>query len=278
VGGGIVRRQLVTADPAAVQAHDHTSWRGHGPRELHRVAARAFTVALERNERLLLVAEAPRADWLEGLADVEGLIERGTLTLTSVDEAYAAADEPGVQRAQFERMTAQAIADGYAGLCVVADNSRLAAGDDEEFAAWLAWESTADEMQATGPVTGICYFDLDRVPAPRLKALAAMHLVRSEGFPAPPFQLYFDAGALRVHGELDSFGLDEVRRVVAAALSVAPHELDISGVTFINHRALIALDQMARAGVPVRLRGATPLARRIWQMINLPAAALEFSA
>lgn len=272
-----MRRHVVTADPSAVRAQDHTSWCGHGPHELHRVAARTFSSARVRNERLLLVADAPRTDWLDGLADADVLVERGILQLTTVDEAYANAEDPAAQRAQFDQLVEQAIADGYSGLCVVGDNSRLIGGTDEDFDAWLSWEATADQMQATRPLTGLCYFDLDQVPSSRLTELAAMHLVRSEGFPEPPFQIFFDDGALRLRGELDSFVADALGRVVGAALDAAHYELDISGVTFINHRALIALEHVARTGSPVRLRGARPVVRRIWEMVDLPGT-LEFCA
>jgi hypothetical protein len=47
----------------------------------------------------------------------------------------------------FEEVIDAALADAYSGVSVVADNSMMAAGSVDDFAAWLGWEATADELQ-----------------------------------------------------------------------------------------------------------------------------------
>lgn len=271
-----MRRHLVTGDAAGLRAHDHTAWCGEGPRQLHRLAASVFNAAAQRNELMLLVSDQPRPEWLVDLEHLDVLLERGALRLASVDEVYRNLADPAAQLHQFEATLDQAIAEGYTGLSVVADNSRMVEGSDEDFDAWLAWEATADQLQVAKQILGVCYFDLQRVPVDRLAQLSAMHPVRYEGFPRPTFQVFCDADALRVLGELEGLNTDEVRRIVGAAVSVTGRELDISELEFIDHHALLALDQVARSGAEVRLRGARNIVHRVWGLLDVTTPALEF--
>jgi hypothetical protein len=271
-----MRRHLVTGDAAGLRAHDHTAWCGEGPRQLHRLAASVFSAAAERNELMLMVSDQPRPEWLLDLEHLDVLLERGALRLASVDEVYANLSDPVAQLQQFEATLEQALAEGYSGLSVVADNSRMVEGSEEEFETWLAWEATADLLQEANQVLGVCYFDLQRVPIDRLAQLSAMHPVRCVEFPQPSFQVFCDADALRVLGELEGLNTDQVRRVVGAAVSVTGRELDISELEFIDHHALLALDQVARSGASVRLRGARNIVHRVWGLLDVTTPALEF--
>lgn len=271
-----MRRHLVTGDAAGLRAHDHTAWCGEGPRQLHRLAASVFDEAAQRNELMLLVSDQPRPEWLVDLEHLDALLERGDLRLASVDAVYANFFDPVAQLHQFEATLEQALAEGYSGLSVVADNSRMVEGSDEDFDAWLAWEATADQLQLNRQVLGVCYFDLQRVPTERLAQLAAMHPVRYQGFPRPTFEVFCDADALRVLGELEGLNTDEVQRVVGAAVSVTGRELDISDLEFIDHNALLALDQIARSGTNIRVRGARSIVHRVWGLLDVPTPALEF--
>jgi hypothetical protein len=226
---------------------------------------------------MLLVSDEPRREWLEDLDDVDALIERGALQLSSVDEVYAHPIDPVAQLGEFEATVSRALAEGYSGVSVVADNSRLISGGEEDFGAWLAWEATADQLQASRPILGVCYFDVRRVPRNRLIELAAMHPVRYEGFPESSFQVFCEADALRVLGDLEGIYSDELRRVVGSAVAVTGRDLDISEVEFIDHKALLALDEVARSGIMVRVRGARTIVHRVWDLLDLTTPALEFS-
>jgi MEDS: MEthanogen/methylotroph, DcmR Sensory domain len=272
-----MRRHLVTADGAELRPHDHTAWCGHGPRQLHRLASSVFTAAAQRNELMLLVSDEPRREWLTDLENVDPLLERGALRLIPAEEVYAYPADAAAQLGQFEAIVEQALADGYTGVSVVADNSRLVETSQDDFDAWLAWEAAADQLQLTRPIVGVCYFDLRRVPSNRMAELAAMHPVRYEGFPTPTFQIFCEGDALRVLGDLDAFHSHEVRRVVSAAVSVTGRELDISELEFIDHKTLLTLDEVARSGASVRLRGARSIVHRVWSLLDLTTPALEFS-
>ena len=57
----------------------------------------------------------------------------------------------------------------------------------------------------------------------------------------------------------------QVRRVVGTAVSVTGRELDISELDFIDHKTLLTLDEVARSGASVRLRGARSIVHRVWK-------------
>jgi anti-anti-sigma regulatory factor len=108
--------------------------------------------------------------------------------------------------------------------------------------------------------------------------LAAMHPVRCAQFPQPDFQVFCDADALRVIGDLEGIHRDQIRRVVGSAVSATGRELDISELDFMDHNALLTLDEVSRSGAGVRLRGARNIVHRVWQLLDLPKPALEFSS
>lgn len=271
-----MRRRFTTSNAAEFQLHDHVAWSGTGHEALSRLAVSAFSAAAPRGEKMLLVAEHPEPGHLDGLDDAEELIRRGALELASVEDTYAHMLDPVAQRAAIERLVDQALDEGYTGMCIVAENSRLACGSDEEFEAWLAWESTVERMEAIKPLIGICFFDRQVVPRQRLADLAAIHPVLSVGFDTPVFQLFFDGDAVRVAGEMDALCADQLHRILANAPVADKPLLDVSDVSFMDHRALLTLNQVARQHNGFRVRNAKPLVQRVWQLLDLSNPALEF--
>lgn len=225
---------------------------------------------------MLFVSDAADPARLAGVEDVEGLLRRGQLQVATVEETYREIFDPAAQLAIFEEVLDQALGEGYSGMCVVADNSRLVVGSDEEFAAWLAWESAAEWFEAKRPVTGICYFDRAKVTATRLADLAAMHPVLSSGFDAPDFQVFVDGDVLRLVGEVDSFCSGRLHRILTNVPKTPELDLDLSEVAFMNHRALLALNQAAGDRHQVRIFGARPIVRRVWDLLDLSTPELKF--
>jgi ABC-type transporter Mla MlaB component len=272
-----MRRQLVASDPGELQAHDHVLWCGEGSRPLHELAVAVFRSAVRRRERMLFVAEQPRLDWLAALEDLDQLLATGALHVVPVRDIYLGSSDVQEQRARFEGEVAEALDHGYSGLRVVADNSRLLGTTEREFADWLAWEAVADEMQATRPLSGVCYFDRLRVPAARLVDLAALHPVRGDRSVQATFQVFseLDDHTLRLVGEIDGTAAHQIERVVGAAVSATGRALDISSLGFIDHRALLSLEAIARSGTKVQLRGASDFVHRLWELLDVPKPALE---
>lgn len=274
-GAPVVRRHLAVPELENVLPHDHVAWCGDGPDALDRVAATSFASAVARRERLVLVSDRPEPGPLGGL-DARALLAAGTLQCFPVADVYGGTGDPDARWGLLEGLLEEATAAGYGGLCVVADCSVVAEGDEEAFAAWLAWEARVDELLASRPVTGVCFFDRRRLPPARRADLAALHPVRSEALGAPSFQLFVDDGAVRVLGALDVWCADQLERLLASAPSLARWTFDLSEVEFVDHRALRVLNEAARRDGPVRLRGATGIVRRVWDVLGEVAPALEF--
>lgn len=270
------RRQHTALDPCGLGVHDHVAWCGDGTQPLYDVAVSVFSRAAKRDELMVFVSDDPDRHRLAGLEGVEDLIARGTLQLHSVTETYGQALDPSAQRSLFEGLLDGALADGHTGISVVADNSALAAGSDDEFASWLDWEATADALQASRPVGGVCYFDRRRVPSGRMADLAVMHPVLSADFEAPSFQIFVDGDAFRVVGALDYFCIEQLRRIVRSAPTVTTRTLDISEAEFIHHSALWALNDLAAQQHRISLYGATDIVRRVWSLLDLASPALDF--
>jgi anti-anti-sigma regulatory factor len=269
-----MRRSLVTSDPAELAAHDHVAWAGCGLDALYGVAVTAFGAAVRRGQQLMFVADDPDPERLAGLADRDDLLDRGALQLVSVSDTYAEPMDMAAQQAGFETALDAALAEGYTGICVVADNSESACGDD--FAAWLEWEATADRLQSRRPITGICFFDTERVPEERLADVATLHPVVSDDLGAASYRLFADEGVVRVIGDLDTFGAARLERILQSAPPLTDGVIDVADVGFIDHAALLTLNRVAAAGDTLRIRGAKPIVRRLWDLLDVRTPALEF--
>jgi hypothetical protein len=151
--------------------HGHLGWCFRGTAQFEGLAGPFLAEGSARHERLVLVSDDPRPDqwprWLLGT---------GQLTIASTDEVYGPGRvvDASSQRKAFEAMVDEALADGYAGLRVIADNTSLIEGP-ERLEAWLAWEVAADRFMAERPVTGLCTFDEARARPEDLAAARAVH-------------------------------------------------------------------------------------------------------
>jgi anti-anti-sigma regulatory factor len=270
------RRRTTIADPGSFRAHDHVAWRGDGSEELGRVAVGAFRTAALRGDLLVFVAEEPQPERLAALGDIEALLDRGALRLITIDDAYVHQADPDRQLAIFETELGKALEAGFAGACVVADNTRCVTGSDEEFARWLAWEAMTDRLQAARPLNGVCFFDAGRIPDDRLSDLATVHPVLSGEFEPPSFQLFVDGDSAIVTGALDHWSADRLRRILSNASTFSALGLDLSAVEFVDHRALLALQEVASHVGPIQLRGASPIVRKVWELLDVDSPALEF--
>jgi hypothetical protein len=274
-----VRRELTARDPRSLQPHDHVFWSGNGTAGLYDLASAALAAGARRNERLLFVAIDPDAGRLAGVGDLELLLARGQLQLHDVEAIYGAEGtfSHTTQLETFEGVLDDALAAGYSGIRVVADNTPLVADTGEEgYKSWLRWEQLTDRFQAASPVTGICYFDSDALDDERLADLAALHPVRAANAVAPPFRFFSDEGAVSVTGALDLWSSQRFERVLSTTPADQPLFLDLSRAEFVDHRALLALNDVATAARPVWIDGASRLVCELPSLLQLPTPYLRF--
>ena len=265
-------------DSADPDLCEHTVWFGDGIDDLYELATRALGTGARRGEKLLFGAEQRDADRLRARGEMDRLLASGQLQVLATDTVYSAhaALDPADLISMFERLLDDAISSGYRGLRVVADNTAWAADGEEAFSRWLTWEHMADRFQASSGATGICYFDRTRLAGERQMALASLHTARGASTPPPPFTLTAGPeGTSILAGELDLYSADAFARVVVAAPSEAPLVVDLSGVEFIDHRALLVLARAASPSRPVRLLHAAPMHRKLVELLGAGAAGLS---
>lgn len=76
--------------------------------------------------------------------------------------------------AVFADCLADAVADGFSGLRVAADNTSSIA-TTAKLEAWMRWEAVADRFIEENPGTGLCAFDRDRVDRDVLSTVIGAH-------------------------------------------------------------------------------------------------------
>lgn len=274
---GLVRAHGAVTEVPEAGATDHLCWVYDDDGDFD-VAVRMFLAGgLARGERLLCVGERviePLAGATAQLGDTDGLRAEGVLQTLTLAEAYAATGTftPEAQLEFYERATRAAIADGYEGLRVVADVGGLAERADTR-EVLLRWEHLADEYMARGSgMTAMCTYRRD-LPGAALSEAAAVHpLVHAPA--TPPFQIFFDGGHVALSGSVDTFGADRLARVLASSsVSGERAVLDLALVDFVDVAASRVIARWAQdldaRSLPLEVRGASPLLRRMWQVLGL---------
>lgn len=219
-------------------------------------------------------AERLRDDLAE-LSDRDALIEAGWLTVVPLDEVYevgAPANTPERLRA-YDALMDDALADGYRGLRVMAEVTRLLA-DPAGAADHARWEAVADGYMEDRPLSALCGYDRGVVAAEALADVACVHPLVHGPEHLSPFRLYAADGGLALEGEVDFFSAPALARAMRARVA-EPGEtvLDLGGLRFIDVAGIQALEGERRAlaaqGRQVVLRSASPAVRRLSRLVDL---------
>ncbi|MFI5937692.1 MEDS domain-containing protein [Actinoplanes sp. NPDC051494] len=174
--------------------------------------------------------------------------------------------------------TEQALADGFTGLCVVADTTRLV-GTPARLDAFARYEYRVDRYMRGHPFTAMCAFDRTVVDDAVIDEMACIHPDSDA-----PFRLYAtttgDAGA-GLAGELDAATHERFEHALdRAELEPADGEvvLEAGDLTFIDHNSLVHLDTYARRrGAVLALRTPLGVAGRMAGLLGLTALRVEIT-
>jgi anti-anti-sigma regulatory factor len=242
-------------------------------------ARQYFAAGLARGDRLLWIGDDFPTD--VGLPGAESLLARGALQLLPRSSSYEASAErfvPADQLAFYDAATRQARADGYHGLCVVAEVTEMAA-DPHRRADLVEWEHMADRFIADGSgMSAMCLYEGDRLPEETVTELATVHPWNHTS-EEPPFVVWFDGERLRLAGCVDTFHADRL----GAVLQTTPVEgaevvLDLADLEFVDAagtRVIARWAQGMRArGVAVRLARAPRFFVRVWRLLGFDQAPL----
>jgi hypothetical protein len=239
-----------------MRPHDHIGWVFAGQAQFDELTEPFLDEGAERGELLMYVTAAPRPATVSRLRERHGA---RAVRAASISDAYGESGvvNPVTQRASFASVLADALADGFTGIRVAADNTSLVA-DERRLAAWIRWEHVADRFMAENAVTGLCAFDGERVDVNRLRHLATLHPLSSAAEPEPQFRMFAHGGDLWLEGQIDSFAVSEL----PLALAVLPPKtgvlIDLSAAGFMSRAPLNRLRRLADTGVTVTIRGEGP--------------------
>jgi hypothetical protein len=232
-----------------MRPHDHIGWAFSGPDEFAEVAREFLQEGLELGEYLLFVAGNPDEDAYRRLARSFAPTE---LTVASIADVYG---ESGIvdangQRATFAATLEQALAAGFTGIRVAADNSALVQ-TPERLKAWMQWELVADRFMAEHRVTGLCGFDRTAVNVDTLRHLVTLHPLSSAAEPVPQFRLFVDTKGLCLEGDIDDIALGHLRRALDILPKGTPAAVDVAGARARDGAVQAELRHLAAAGVLV---------------------------
>jgi hypothetical protein len=236
-----------------MRPHDHIEWVFAGTSEFVALAAPFLAEGAARGERVMYVAQDPDPMDMAGIADGCG---PGALIVTSIAEVYGAGCivDPERQHAVYTAAAEDALAAGFSGIRVAAENTPLVA-DEERLAAWLRWEVVADRMLSEYQITALCAFDQEQVDVSTLRRIAALHPLSSASGPMPQYRLFSAAGDVRAEGQLDPLVVMQLWRAIEDLPSGTGIQVDLSTATLTSHAVMTGLGQLCRAGVRVTIRG-----------------------
>jgi len=174
------------------------------------------------------------------------------LQVASIAEVYGASGfvDADKQRATFAGALRDALADGYSGIRVAADNTSLVV-DSPRRAAWVQWELIADHFMSKNPVTGLCAFDRERVDVDVLRHLSTLHPLSNADSPTPQFRIFVDDGALWIEGDVNAIAIDEALNALEHMPWMTDLVVDLSTTSFVTKKLRSSFDGLSRAGLNV---------------------------
>jgi hypothetical protein len=236
-----------------MRPHDHIGWVFDGPGGFDALAGPFLAEGAARGERLMYITADPDPDVA---ARYGAILGPRTFQVASIAEVYGPTGlvDATSQRATFASAVAVALAEGFTGIRVAADNTPLVA-DQVRLAAWVRWEITADKFMSENQVTGLCAFDRTRVDVDRLRHLATLHPLSSSDSPVPQYRMFTDNGNLCVEGQIDSFAVSELPRVLDVLPPKTGVLVDLANATLVSRAPLTRLRRLCDTGVTVTIRG-----------------------
>lgn len=230
-----------------MRPHDHIGWVFSGAEEFAEVARDFLTEGLELGEYLLFVAGNPAEPAYLRMASSFAPTELQVASIADVYGASGVVDAHG-QRATFADTLARALADGYTGIRVAADNTALVRTPNR-FKAWMHWELVADRFMSENRVTGLCGFDRTAVNVDTLRHLVTLHPLSSAAEPIPQFRLFVDTHGLCLEGDIDDLAMGHLHRALDIMPKGTPVVVDVARARPRDGSVRTELQQLAGAGV-----------------------------
>jgi hypothetical protein len=218
---------------------------------------------------------AEQRERLDALSEVGELADSGALLFFNLRDLYpkGRAVDFDAQVALFSAATDASVADGYTGLRVAADVTDLVT-DPETREAHLRWESFADRALSVKPLTVLCGYRRDLLPAQLLQDLAAIHPAANADADDVPFHVFGQDGDLALAGEVDLFSSEALDRALGFACGAGETpSLTLEALDFIDHRGLETLARRTPGpegtGECCAIRNEPPVVKRLCDLLEL---------
>ncbi|MEN9504743.1 MAG: hypothetical protein RI958_669 [Actinomycetota bacterium] len=235
---------------------------------------------LALGERVACAGLGPVEHLMAELADVVGPSASRRLAMAHRDGRLVMLDDaapsaaPPVPWDHLGSVAALAMATrthGYAGLRVVRDATPLMTGRRSDRQRSVCFEHLLDRYCLLHPLTVSCCYDIDAVGADAVGEAAAVHRHADRGLTA--FRLSFTSGSdLALFGSVDAFTCVSFSETLER-IDLTPGRfltLDLGHVDYIDHAALLALDEHGtRRGIVFELRRAPYAAERLARALEL---------
>lgn len=254
----MVRAEGFTSTPRKANSGDHLCWGYDDDRQHARDVAEFLAAGMHNGERVQYLTDGSNAEVVDLL--VAGGHD-GELLLGPITGGYVVTD-PLDQVSVYAALTQSALDDGYSGYRVAADATPLVLGESQR-RAFARYELHIDRFMSAHPMAAMCCYD-QRVLAPdALAQLACVH--PATNVKETRFHLAGGrGGSLELVGEIDLANLPEFVDALAHVRGL-PLELDGSGIRYIDHRGLLALDELGG----VTLRTSFAAAARVAELLDL---------
>ena len=261
---------------------DHLFWTYRDEADLAGCVLPFITEGLEAGERIVIAApgtaEELNARFNPDLR-LDPAVQSGQVVLLEVDTFPALIRHTGPRedRELWRGLSAAARRDGYTSLRLVGDGT-TGAVEPGFVDRLVAFDAVLTELCVEELLTCLCLYDARLVGA-ALEDVACAHPQAQSG--TTPFVLHRAAtDELVLSGTLDALSarvfataLDRIRRNGPGGGELF---IDAAGVEFLDHRALLALEELARVHrLRAVLRGAPPLTSRLTELLQLEQVSVE---
>jgi hypothetical protein len=249
----------------------HECWSFDDQRQFDAFARKCVQAGLEAGEQVWYVP----GRFSE--VGAESLPSGGAVRVISFEEAYAGnrAVDPAGQVAAYTAATEQALAAGFTGFRVVADVTSLVR-TDEQRDAFARYEYMVGRYMLNSAMTAVCAYDRRELGDRAVAELACLH--ESSHAVGVTFQLH--SGATTAEAVLDGEVEDDLFAEALGRTDLAAADgevvVDATGLRFVDHRALIALDRHAEArGMIAVVRTPLGVAARLAGLLELTHVRVE---
>jgi MEDS: MEthanogen/methylotroph, DcmR Sensory domain len=237
---------------------------------------------LRRNEQVAYLGEGRDRDLrrqLAGIPGVDDFVARGQLRV--VDARTPPTGDPPPEPAEelvgLAAMTQQALDAGYAGLRMIADDT-VRLRYPPRRAEHVHFEHLIDRFCLDHAFTRLCAYDVTVLGEDVVAEVACVHTLARGNL--SPFQLHAIGGAdVALAGSVDTFSVGHLATALQRIGVPPPGEqvvIDASALEFIDHRALLRLDQYTtHRWATVALRSPPRMVARLMGILPLRAVRLE---